>query len=171
MTEVWVVGYLGSGTGHVLDHVIFTSHMSWGGVLEAQNAKGFGISVPDYRLQYKTHETPKSLRMMACVLMLLGSFLITFLAAQYFIWTYCTLSCLSLLVAYLYILSMYVSNVLFILSLPFSLPVDFHSLSVISLYELRFRYLWPFVYNPADYKPTLQFVIELNINPIIFPSV
>ena len=30
--EVWVVGYLGSGAGqcggHVLDHVIFASHMS-----------------------------------------------------------------------------------------------------------------------------------------------
>ena len=98
-------------------------------LLEAQNAEGFGISVPDYRLQYKTYEMPKSLRMMAHVLMLLGSFLITFLAAQYFIWTYCTSLCLSLLVVYLYILSMYVSNVLFILSLPFSLPVDFHSLS------------------------------------------
>ena len=46
-----------------------------GRLLEAQNAKGFGMSVPDYRLQYKTHETPKSLRMMARVLMLLGSFL------------------------------------------------------------------------------------------------
>ena len=101
-------------------------------MLEAQNAEGFGISVPDYRMQYKTHERPKSLRMMARVLMLfkLGSFLIIFLVAQYFIWTYCTSSCLSLLVAYLYILSMYASNVLFILSLPFSLPVDFHSLSI-----------------------------------------
>ena len=82
-------------------------------LLEAQNAEGFGMSrsVPDYRLQYKTHETPKSLRMMARVLMLLGSFLITFLVAQYFIWSYCTLSCLFLLVAYLYILSMCVTNV------------------------------------------------------------
>ena len=43
-------------------------------MLEAQNAEGFGMSVPDYRLQYKTHETPKSLRMMAHVLKLLGSF-------------------------------------------------------------------------------------------------
>ena len=86
-------------------------------LLEAQNAEGFGMSVPDYRLQYKTHETPKSLRMMARVLMLLGSFLTTFLVAQPFIWTYCTSSCLFLLAVYLYILSMYVSNV-YILSFP-----------------------------------------------------
>ena len=96
---------------------------------------------------YKTHKMPKSLRMMARVFMLLGSFLITFLVAQYFIWTYCTLSCLSLLVAYLYILSMYVSNALFILSLPFSLPVDFHSLSRLNHEFAYFGYYFTYCFT------------------------
>ena len=33
---------------------------------------------------------------------------------------------------------------------------------VISLYELSFHYLRLVVYNPVDYKPTLQFEIELK---------